>query len=117
MQGAGGNRGDGLWARRLQGRCDREKHVLAREARPLVRGIVPQGVANLLREREARVTPILASDAPRAVVPVDIAPFPGSDIACTEPQACQEQEHRAVSEPAPCGHITAPQHTFDRLRG
>jgi hypothetical protein len=89
MQGAGGNLGDGLWARRLLRSCDREKHVLARDARSLVFGIVKYGAAHFLREREARVTPILASDAQRAVVPIDIAPLQGSDIPCAESETCQ----------------------------
>ena len=53
LQGAGSNLGDRLGARRRQGRCDGEKHVLARDARLVVLGIVQQGVANLLREWEA----------------------------------------------------------------
>src|SRR5215468_2072546 len=84
-EGAGRNLGDRLWARWLEGRRDGEKHVRARDARLWVRGIVQQGVAHLLREWEARVTPILAGDAQGAIVPVDIVPFQGSDIPGTKP--------------------------------
>jgi hypothetical protein len=117
LQGAGSNLGDRLGARRRQGRCDGEKHMRARDARLLVRGIVQQGVAHLLREGEACLPPILADNAPCAVVPVDITPLQGSDIPCAEPSACQQQQHSAVAAPARGGPVTAPQHPFDRLSG
>ena len=85
VQGSGSNLGDRLGARRRQGRGDGEKYVRARDARLWVPGIGQQGVADLLREWETGVPPILAGNAQGTIVPVDIAPLQGSDIPGAEP--------------------------------
>ncbi|MDE0102719.1 MAG: hypothetical protein OXN89_10085 [Bryobacterales bacterium] len=87
-----------------------QEHDRPRSARPGFEDIGPDGVADLLRQRQGRAPARLAADPDRGLFPVDVPKLQVGAIAGAQRETCQQQQDGPVLQPfSHGGCVTKPE--------
>ena len=84
-------------AKSTKGSTHADKQSIGFRLRPSVFDVAGDRVTNLLSQRKQRLTPPLPGDANPGLLPVEIAQTKLNDISRPKPQACKQEQNRAIS--------------------